>query len=135
MTKIRKMIPGLILLTFLAAGCAIVPEEQEKRQVEFTVVSEECIPEQLSELIELKKEQDMKFTYIDGEERYIVAGYGRQESGGYSICVKDFYATDNALYLDTCLLGPKTKEGNKTAPSYPYIVLRTKEIGLPVVFQ
>ena len=53
-----------------------------------------------------------------------------------SIYIKDIYATENALYVDTCLLGPqkKTRKG-KEVPSYPVIVLQITEMGLPVVFK
>lgn len=118
-------------------GCnfKIVQEEQEKREVEFVIVSEECLPKEVLQLIENRKKEEIKLTYVDEEERYIIIGYGEQKTGGYSIYIKDFYATENALYVDTCLMGPKTKNEKKKAPSYPIIVLQTSELGLPVVFK
>ena len=77
----------------------------------------------------------MKLTYVDQGKRYIVIGYGKQNSGGYSIYIKDFYKTDNALYVDTCLMGPKEKKEAQETVSYPVMVLRISEMGLPVVFQ
>lgn len=118
-------------------GCnfKIVPQEQEKREVEFVIVSEECLPKEVLQLIENRKKEEIKLTYVDEEERYIIIGYGEQKTGGYSIYIKEFYATENALYVDTCLLGPKTKKERKNTPSYPVIVLQTSELGLPVVFK
>lgn len=125
----------LILLMGISMGCSLVPPQKEKKPASFVVISEELIPQQLARLIEQKKSEVMKLTYTDQGKRYIVIGYGKQKSGGYSIVVREFYTTDNALYVDTCLLGPKEKPENKEVASYPYLVLRTTEVGLPVVFQ
>lgn len=127
----------LLALGMQMQGCKfkIIGEEQERREVEFVIVSEECISKELQTLIETRKEEVMKFTYVDGENRYIVIGYGKQSTGGYSIYIKDMYATENALYVDTCLLGPKKGSRPKEAPSYPVIVLQISEMGLPVVFK
>ena len=127
-----------ILIVFLSVqGCnfRIVTEEKEKRDVEFVIVSEECLPEEVLQLIENRKKEEMKLTYVDKENRYIIIGYGEQKTGGYSICIKEFYAVDNALYVDTCLMGPKKENKGKECPSYPVIVLQTSELGLPVVFK
>lgn len=127
---------GLILVCgTLGCKVRIVPQEQEKREVEFVIVSEECIPAEVLQLIENKKAEEMKFTYVDEDARYIIIGYGEQKTGGYSIYIKDFYATENALYVDTSLMGPKTQTEKKNTPSYPVIVLQTSELGLPVVFK
>ena len=112
----------------------IVPQE-EKSEVSFTIISKECLPESLSKLIEERKEEEMKLTYVDQGHRYIIIGYGKQDSGGYSIYIKDLYKTENALYVDTCLMGPKEKEETQEIASYPVMVLRIQEMGLQVVFQ
>lgn len=127
----------LIILGMQMQGCKfkIIPQEQEKREVEFVIVSEECISKEIQDLIETRKEEEMKLTYVEGENRYIIIGYGKQNTGGYSIYVKDLYATENALYVDTCLLGPKKGSKIKEVPSYPVIVLQISEMGLPVVFE
>lgn len=129
-------IVGIILILGMQ-GCKfrIIPQEQEKREVEFVIVSEECLPKEVLQLIENRKKEVMKLTYVDEDNRYIIIGYGEQKTGGYSIYIKEFYSTDNALYVDTCLMGPKTKDKKKECPSYPVIVLQTSELGLPVVFK
>ena len=58
-------------------------------------------------------------------------------SGGYSITVNDLYLTENAVYVDTTLLGPDPAESagiKKNTPSYPYIVLKTEFVDKPVIF-
>ena len=126
----------LIVMGMHMQGCKfkIIPEEQERREVEFVIVSEECIPKEVAALIEKRKEEEMKLTYVDGDDRYIIIGYGKQDTGGYSIYIKELYATQNALYVDTCLLGPSKESKRKDTPSYPVIVLQISEMGLPVVF-
>ena len=128
-------ITAVILVCAILAGCSLVVPQKEKKPAQFVVISEDLIPEELAGLIQKKKEEVMKLTYVDDGKRYIVIGYGKQKSGGYSIVVRDFYTTDNALYVDTCLLGPKERPKKEEVASYPYLVLRTTEIGLPVVFK
>lgn len=132
------LILGILLMTGLQMqGCnfKIVPEEQERKEVEFVIISEECIPEAIQTIIASRKEEEIKLTYTDGKDRYLIIGYGKQDSGGYSICIKELYATENALYVDTSLLGPKQESKEKEIASYPVIVLQISEKGLPVVFK
>ena len=129
------MVTIMIVSGIQIQGCKFkIVSKEEKREIPFVIVSEECIPKELSSFLEQRKEEEIKVTYVDGENRYIIVGYGKQETGGYSIYIKDLYATDNAIYVDTCLMGPK-ESNKKNAPSYPVIVLQISEMGLPVVFQ
>ena len=134
------MISVLVSLILVVSGIQIqgckfkIITEEEKREIPFVIVSEECIPKELVSLIEQRKEEEIKLTYADDNNRYIIVGYGKQNTGGYSIYIKDLYATGNAVYVDTCLMGPK-EQSKKNAPSYPTIVLQISEMGLPVVFK
>ena len=127
----------LIVLGMQMQGCGvkIIPQKEVRREVEFVIVSEECIPKEIQSLIDTRKEKEMKLTFVDGNDRYIIIGYGKQSTGGYSIYIKDLYATENALYVDTCLLGPKKGNKRKEAASYPVMVLQIAEMGVPVVFK
>ena len=129
------LVLGIFLLLIQGCRIKVIPEEEQRSEVNFTIISDECIPKSLEKLIENRKEKGMKLTYMDQGKRYIVVGYGEQKSGGYSIYIKDLYKTVNAVYVDTCLVGPDEKEENKDIVSYPKIVLQISEIGLPVVFQ
>lgn len=125
----------LIVSGIQIQGCKFkIITEEEKREIPFVIVSEECIPKELASLIEQRKEQEIKLTYVDEDKRYIIIGYGKQNTGGYSIYIKDLYAAQNAIYVDTCLMGPK-EQSKKNAPSYPVMVLQISEMGLPVVFK
>ena len=98
------------------------------------MLGSEEIPDELTKIIDERKEQAFKLTYSDGEFFYIVVGYGEQATGGYSIRVNDAYLTSNAVYVDTSLIGPEKKEKKKKAVSYPFIVIKTEYIDMRVVF-
>ena len=74
-------------------------------------------------------------TYKDSEFLYIVRGYGEQETGGYSICIRDLYLTSNAIIFDTELIGPRKGETISKSPSYPYIVVKVELRDENVVFE
>ena len=126
----------LLLFSFVLTGCSIGTSETTRlRDLEFTVVSEERLPEELKALIEERKNGEFKVTYSDNEFLYICIGYGEQQTGGYSIAVNDLYLTDNAICISTSLLGPGPEDKTSTAPSYPYIVVKTEYLDKTVVFE
>lgn len=122
----------------MAVGCGKEKNPLEKiKDLEFTVMAEENIPEELLAMIGEKKEQGFKLTFQDNGFLYICRGYGKQETGGYSITVDALYETDNAMYFDTTLLGPQPGEADdkKQSPSYPWVVIKTEFVDKPVVFE
>ena len=98
-------------------------------------MGEADIPQELQTILAEKKAQAFKMTYTDAENLYILVGYGPQPTGGYSIQVEELYLTDNAIVLDTELLGPE--KGEKAAPetSYPLIIICTEVLEEPVIFK
>lgn len=130
------MCAALVVCTLLLASCAFLSEETIKlRDLGFTVLSEEKVPEELLTIIEEKKSTPFQITYSDNEYLYICVGYGEQETGGYSIAVNELYLTESNICANTSLLGPDISEkGNKT-PSYPYIVLKTEYLDQTVLFE
>ena len=78
----------------MAAGCSVEQSSRTKvRDLEYEIVAEAEVPEELLAEIEGKKAADFKMTYTDEKSLYIVRGYGEQETGGYSICVREMYLT------------------------------------------
>lgn len=123
------------ILLMNAAGCAAETAKTEKiRDLAYTVVKEEDIPEALLTRIEEQKANRFKLTYQDGEFLYIASGYGEQETGGYSIEMEELYLTANAVYFSAQLYGPQKGESVTKAASYPYIVIKLEDPDLPVVF-
>ncbi len=132
--KIWLSLLACISLLVLLTGCGMGEGEAEREKVDFTVVSEERRPEELTKLLEQKKMEEFHLTYTDGEALYICIGYGEQPTGGYSIRVQEFSIAGENLYVDTLLVGPESaKEAEKT-PSYPMIVLKTEQREVQVSF-
>ena len=131
--RLAVMVLGMATL----AGCAKKEDPFEKiKDLQFTVIAEENIPEELLATIEEKKETGFKLTFEDAGFVYICRGYGKQETGGFSISVNALYETSNAIYFDTTLEGPVPGEndGKKQSPSYPYVIVKTEQVDKPVVF-
>lgn len=125
-----------VLVVRTLSGCSMKKDDGNKvRDMEFAVVAEADIPKELVQIIAEKQQSPFKLTYSDDQNLYIVAGYGKQEGGGYSIAVNELYLTENSIVLDTDLIGPGKGENAGTEPSYPYIVIKTELSELPVVFQ
>ena len=119
----------------LFAGCSVEQTNRTKiSDLDYTIAAEADIPEELQNDIEEKKAADFKMTYKDSEFLYIVRGYGEQETGGYSICIRNLYLTSNAIIFDTELIGPRKGTISKS-PSYPYIVVKVELRDENVVFE
>ena len=135
MKRVIAMILTTVMLLSLSA-CSMLSEENVKlRDLDFTVLSEEKIPQELCTIIEEKEGGPFKLTYSDKEFLYICIGYGEQATGGYSIAVNELYLTDNAIYVNTELLGPDASEKGNKVPSYPYIDIKTEYLDETVIFQ
>ncbi len=128
---------GLALACMLLmTGCTMMNEEKIKlRDLDFTVLSQEMIPEQLAPIIEEKKTGAFQITYTDNANLYICIGYGEQKTGGYSIAVNELYLTDENIVIDTSLLGPEPSDKADPQPSYPYIVVKTEYLEHTVTFE
>ena len=124
-----------VLLGCLLSGCSIGDTLGEKEnQLEYTIVGEKELPEELLTMINEKKTAEFKMTYADKENLYIVRGYGEQPTGGYSIQVNGVTLSDNGIHVDTNLIGPETEEEKGTEPSYPFIVLKTAYMDKTVMY-
>jgi len=126
----------IALAAFLLTACTFKKDDGDKvRDLEFTVVGETEIPQELQTILAPKRTQAFKMTYTDDQNLYILVGYGPQQTGGYSIQVKELYLTDNAIVLDTELLGPEKGEEAAPETSYPLIILCTELLENPVIFK
>lgn len=139
--KFRKLMRIAVTFVCIAAaialaGCSAARDDGKKvRDLEFSVMGEGDIPQELRQIISEKQESPFKLTYSDDRNLYIAVGYGGQATGGYSICVDDLYLTENSIVIDTELKGPEKGENVGTGKSYPFIVIRTEYLEYPVVFQ
>jgi len=139
--KMRRL--RMILLLFgvmgsslLFTGCKSENTDIKKiKDLEFTVVEDADVPEQLMQIINEKKKEPFKMSYSNADNLYIVVGYGEQPTGGYSISVDELFLTSNAVYIDTNLIGPSEKDYVTNAVTYPYVVVKTEFIDKSVVFK
>lgn len=128
------MIVTLTFVLLLTVGCGDKGEDKI-RDLDSVIVSEEALPAELKEIIENKKETPFQLTYSDGEHLYICIGYGKQDTGGYSIALNDLYLTDTEVRVDTTLLGPELPDQKKKTATFPYLIIRTELVEQPVVFK
>lgn len=133
--RYMAMILLVLAVGSLLTGCVIRQGREKIADLEYTVVRPADLPETLASQIEAKKEAEFTLTYSDNEFLYIARGYGEQETGGYSIQVKACYLAENAICVSTVLTGPSPGEQVSTAPSYPYLVLKTELREEQVVFE
>lgn len=136
MRRIMCIMMALIGTINILTGCAIEKTNRTKvRDLDYHVVTEAEVPEELKTQIEEKKAADFKMTYETPEYLYIVRGYGEQETGGYSIQVAELYLSSNAIFFKSTLVGPRKGENVAKSPSYPYIVIQTEKVDKNVVFE
>lgn len=134
--KMYLVVLALIATALWLTGCSASKDNGEKvRDLDFTVVGDMDVPDELKKLIAEKQQQPFKLTYSDEQNLYIAVGYGVQPTGGYSISVNDLYLTDNSIVINTELKGPEKGENAGNEQSFPYIVIQTGYLENPVVFQ
>ncbi len=126
----------LMMLIVTTAGCKMVKVENVRvEDLDYTIVTDRDLPEELKSMIQKMKGEEFDFTYEFEGYLYIVKGYGKQDTGGYSITVNDLYLGKNAIYVEMDLYGPETIDEKAEGASYPYIVLKLEGRSEPVIFQ
>lgn len=125
----------LILLACPLGGCrGTSGEEEDRTDLDFTVVPPDRLPGELAQILEGKKEESFALTYSDGNYLYIAIGAGRQPTGGYSYAVRGVWLTGSTICIDTDLTGPSVSEQTPKAPSWPMVVVKLEYRSEPVVF-
>lgn len=109
-------------------------DEKKLRDVEFTVVEKDEIPETLQEEIKDAKSEVMKMIYGEKGYLYVVRGYGTQDTTGYSIEVNECYETENAIYVRTSILGPGKEEKILNKKTCPYVVIKMEYTDKQIIY-
>ena len=126
----------IFLLTIQISGCEGNYKGSETGlNLEYTVLGETKIPEELMSQIEEKKAEGFELTYRDNEYLYIAKGFGEQKNSGCSISVTNLTSEDQNIYFETKLVIPQERENLNSISSFPYIVIKTELIDFPVVFR
>ena len=129
-------IVALVGLCVALQGCKIENQEDKKVQdLDFTVLKDKEIPQDILDMIEGKKYEAFQFTKTSGPYTYLVVGYGKQNTSGYSIQVEDVYLGENSIYVKTALLGPKKDEAVSEVETFPYVVIKIEARDETVIFK
>lgn len=135
-TKI-KIAAVIILLLFLCSGCSN-GAKKERYEVNYTVCDKTKLPDELSRIIDEKKQNSFKISYVDNSYMYIAVGYGERNRADYRVVVEDLYTTDSAVYMSTNLFTenlPRAEgEVSGEGSMYPYIVVKCERYDLPVIY-
>ena len=124
------------LFACLLTGCVTKQQKTQKiRDLEFTVIDKDAVPEELKVLIEENKSGPFRLTYADQGFLYIAEGYGAQLTTGYSVEVTELYETEDAVCIHTNLLGPEKGEETKEISTFPYVVVKVRDAGKNVIFE
>ncbi len=136
MKKKRALLLLLAFLLAYLAGCGEQVKKPEKiKDVEYTVQEESLVPEELLAKMKEKQKEPFQMTYVTDGYLYIARGYGAQETSGYSIRVTDLYEAAEGIVFSAELVGPAKDEPVLKVETYPYVVVKLKDIGLDILFQ
>lgn len=126
----------LLVTLLLLTACSAGRDHMEKlRDIEFTVVSPEEIPEELMGVITEKQEEGFQLTYGDQGYLYLAYGYGKRDKSGYSVEVEKCYETEDVVCMKTNLLGPSKEEQIIQEDTYPYVVVKIEFVDKDVIFE
>lgn len=122
-------------LCFLS-GCGVEQYDDTKvADLDFTLVAEEDIPEQVMNVINESKTENFRKTYTDNDYLYIIIGYGAQPTTNYSITIEKLYEAPNAIFVSSMLKGPSKHEKVIEKETYPYVVLKLNYSDKTVIFK
>ena len=125
----------IVALAVILISCKITGTSSTKvADLDYTVVEDQDVPTELMKIIDEKKQNSLRLTYSTKDYIYIVAGYGTQLTSGYSIRLNEVYLGQNAIYIDSNLIGPSKGEEVNEKETYPYIVIKIEKRDDPVVF-
>ncbi|MDY5576490.1 MAG: protease complex subunit PrcB family protein [Lachnospiraceae bacterium] len=125
----------LCFFVVLLWGCGKVYDEEKTSDLDYTIVTEEEMSQQVREIVESSKEESFRKTYSDKDYLYIIVGYGAQPTSSYSIEIQELYESSNAIYISTMLKGPERSETVLEVETYPYVVVKVLYQDKDVIFQ
>lgn len=126
----------LLLCILMLSACSFEKTDTKKlRDIEFTVINPQDIPQELAGQIEKNKTAPFQLTYGDSGYLYIARGYGTKDTSGYSVEVPECYEGTNAIYVKTNLQGPSKQEEVLSRPTCPYVVIKIEYTDKNVLFQ
>lgn len=121
----RKILLMLVLVAvLLTCGCTVIKSDNEKKQdLDYTITDYNEVPDEVKKLIDEKKAEKFSTVFSDPENTYIIIGFGKKESGGYSIRLDEIYESDTDVFVKTTFSGPE-EPADVTEETYPYIIIK-----------
>lgn len=84
----RVLLAAVILM--LLASCRITDvSEGERKELSYAIVKPGDFPPEIDQILRKKKESAFQMAYESGDDLYILRGYGKQKSGGFSIQIEE----------------------------------------------
>ena len=144
MSKIFNVQKFFVLTTiFLLLGASSVyatsdyysDNTNKMMDLEFTVIDDENLQDEIKQNIDILKFNPFSYSFKDGQYLYIAIGYGEQRTGGYSIQVNELYKSQDCIVISTELLSPGKDDIVTMNITYPYLVIRTSNLSLPIYYK
>ena len=135
MKKRGMFLVATLMCALWIQGCEPFEKEEKLRDVDYTVICPEDVPQELADEITNVKEKEFQLSYDDGEYLYVARGYGSRNTSGYNISVKDMYITEHTVVLDAEITGPREGEDVVDKKTTPYIVVKTEPMDKQIVFE
>lgn len=135
MSKIQSVL-FILMICAAISGCGSKEVKEKKiRDIDFTVADEAELPDELLSQINEAKREPFQLTYMDQGYLYIAVGYGKQDTSGYSIRVKECSEGKTQIRFLTELVGPEPGEKTVKADTWPWIAVKMEETDKAVTFR
>lgn len=132
----RALTIVIIAMCLVTAACGRTDTKSSTvSDVDYTVVDRAAIPEELAATIDARKESAFEISACIDGYTYIVKGYGKQPTGGYSIRVDRLQTDGTDMTMASTLIGPSAGEAVNKLATYPYIVLKTEATDNNILFE
>ena len=125
----RALTIVIIAMCLVTAACGRADTKSSNvSDVDYTVVDRAAT-------IDARKESDFEISACIDGYTYIVKGYGKQPTGGYSIRVDRLQTNGTDMTMASTLIGPSAGEAVNKLATYPYIVLKTEATDNNILFE
>ena len=123
----RALTIVIIAMCLVTAACGRADTKSSNvSDVDYTV---------LAATIDARKESDFEISACIDGYTYIVKGYGKQPTGGYSIRVDRLQTNGTDMTMASTLIGPSAGEAVNKLATYPYIVIKTEATDNNILFE
>ncbi|GMQ62178.1 protease complex subunit PrcB family protein [Vallitalea maricola] len=112
-----------------------IKDSNKVTDMEYTVVDDENVQDVIKQNVDILKFNPFRLSFRDGQYLYIAVGYGEQRTGGYNIQVNELYESQDHIVISTELLSPGEDDIVTMSITYPYVIIRTNDLFLPIYYK